>query len=82
MKHGTCITCISEGEEEEQGIESLFEKIMTENFPNLLREKVMQVQEAQRVPFKMNPKRPTPRHIFTMMKFKHKESYRQQGRNS
>ena len=40
---------------------------MTENFPNLVREKVMQVQEAQRVPIKMNPKRPTPRHIIIKM---------------
>ena len=47
---------ILEGEENKQGIESLFEKIMTENFPNLVRGKVMQVQEAQRVPIKMNPK--------------------------
>ena len=36
---------------------------MTENFPNWVREKVMQVQEAQWVPIVMNPKRPTPRHI-------------------
>ena len=28
-----------EGEEEEQGIENLFEKVMMENFPNLMREK-------------------------------------------
>ena len=39
---------IPEGEEEEQGIENLFEK-MTENFPNLERGKVTQVQEAQRI---------------------------------
>ena len=30
---------IPEGEEEEQGIENLFEKVMMENFPNLMREK-------------------------------------------
>ena len=30
---------IPEGEEEEQGIENLFEKVMMENFPNLRREK-------------------------------------------
>ena len=57
---------IPEGEEKEQGIETLFEK-MTENFPNLDREKTMQVQEAQRVPIKMNPKRPTPIHIIIKM---------------
>ena len=57
------ITGLPEGEEEEQGIENLFEKVITENFPNLMREKVTQVQEAQRVPIKMNLKGPTPRHI-------------------
>ena len=36
---------IPEGEEEEQGIENLFEKVMMENFP-LLREKVTQIQET------------------------------------
>ena len=54
---------IPEGEEEEQGIENLFEKVMMENFPNLRREKVTQIQETQRVPSKRNPKRPTARHI-------------------
>ena len=36
---------IPEGEEEEQGIENLFEKLMMGNFPNLLREKVTQIHE-------------------------------------
>ena len=48
MKHNNiCITGIPEGEEEEQGIENLFEKVMMENFPNLMREKVTQIQETQ-----------------------------------
>ena len=47
---------IPEGEENEQGIETLFGKKMTKNFPNLEREKSMQVQEAQRVPITMNPR--------------------------
>ena len=38
--------CIREGEEEEQGIENLFEKVMMEYFPNLMREKVTQIQET------------------------------------
>ena len=47
---------------------------MTENFLNLMREKVMQLRGAQRVPIKMNPKRPIPRHIIiNMAKFKDKE---------
>ena len=56
-----------DGEEEEQGIENLFEKVMTENFPNMMREKVTQIQKAWRVPIKVNPKRPTPRHIIIKM---------------
>ena len=42
------------GEEGEEEIENLFEKIMKENFPNLVKEVDIQVQEAQRVPNKMN----------------------------
>ena len=53
---------IPEGEEEEQGIENVFEKVMMENFPNLMREKVTQIQETQGVPIKRNPKMPTSRH--------------------
>ena len=46
---------------------------MTENFPTLER-KATQVQEAQRVPIKMNSKRPTSRHIIIKMpSFKAKE---------
>ena len=56
-----------EGEEEEQGIENLFEKVMLKNFPNLMRDKITQLQETQRVPIKRNPKRPTARHIIIKM---------------
>ena len=40
---------------------------MKENFLNLVKEIDMQVQEAQRVPNKMDAKRPTPRHIIIKM---------------
>ena len=40
---------------------------MTENFPNLVKEKITQVQEAQRVPNKLDQKRPTLRHIIVKM---------------
>ena len=50
-------------EEKKQEIRNLFEKIMKENVPNLVKEIDMQVQEAQRVPNKMDAKKPTPRHI-------------------
>ena len=55
-----CIIGIPEGEDREQGIENLFEEIVTENFLNLEKETDIQVQEAQRVSNKMNPKRPIP----------------------
>ena len=45
-----------------------------ENFPNLRREKVTQIQESQRVPSKRNPKRPSARHIIIKIaKFQDKE---------
>ena len=53
-----------EGEDEEQETENLFEQIMKENFPNLTKEiDFQEVQEAQRVPKKWDPRRNTPRHI-------------------
>ena len=48
-------------EEEEQEIENVFEQIMKENFPNLVKE--IDFQEAQRVPKKLDPRKHTPRHI-------------------
>ena len=64
-----------EGQEEDQEIENLFENIMKENFSNLAKEIVFQeVQEAQRVPKKLDPRRNTPRHIrITLPKIKQKE---------
>ena len=65
---------VSEGEEEEQQIENLFEQIMKENFLNLLKELDMQVQDAQRVPKKLDQRRNTPRHIIIKLpKIKDKE---------
>ena len=64
-----------EGEEEEQEIENLFEKIMNENFPNLAKEIGFQeVQEAQRVPNKLDSRKHTPRHIIiTLPKIENKK---------
>ena len=67
------ITWVPE-EEKEQVIGNLSEKIVKENCPNLVKEVDIQVQEAQRVPNKMDAKRPTPRHIkIKMPKVKDKE---------
>ena len=64
-----------EGEEEEQEIKNLFEQIMKENFPNVAKEIGFQeLQEAQRVPKKLDPRKHTPRHIIiTLAKIKDKE---------
>ena len=76
FKHtNICIMWVPEGEEKEQETENVFEIIMTESIPNLVKEIDIQVQESQRVPNKMDPKRPTPRHIVIKMpKVKDKET--------
>ena len=65
---------VPEGDEQQQNIENLFEQIM-EYFPNLAKEVDFQeVQEAQRVPKKLDPRRNTPRHIIIKFpKIKDKE---------
>ena len=57
---------VPEGGERASNLKSIF-KIMTEIFPNLVKEIAIQVQEAQRVPNKMDEKRLTPRHIIIKM---------------
>ena len=66
---------VPEGEEKEQKIENLFEQIMKKNFPNLAKETDFQeVQEAQRLPNKLDLRKHTPRHIIiTLAKMKDKE---------
>ena len=74
---------VPEGGEEEQETENLFEKIMKEKFPNLVKEIDIQVQETQRVPNKLDPKRTTPRHIIIKMpKVKDKERILKQQKKS
>ena len=66
---------VPEEEQQQQEIENLFEQIMKENFPNLVKEiDFQEVQEAQRVPRKLDPKKNTPRHIIIKLpKIKDKE---------
>ena len=54
---------VPEEEEKKKGYENVFEEIIVENFPNMEKETVNQVQEAQRVPYRINPRRNMPRHI-------------------
>ena len=73
FKHSNIeIIGVPEGEEEEQEIEKLFEKIMKENFPNLAKEiDFQEVQAAQRVPKKLDLRKHSPRHIIiTLFKIK------------
>ena len=63
-----------EEEEIKKGTEKIFEEIIVENFPNMGKDIVNQVQEAQRVPYKTNPRRNTPRNIIIKLsKIKYKE---------
>ena len=65
---------VPEDEEKKKGYEKFFEEIIVENFANMEKETVNQVQETQRVPYRINPKRNMPRHIlFKLTKTKHKE---------
>ena len=65
---------VPEEEEKKKGTEKLFEEIIVENFPNMGKEIVNQVQEAQRVPYRINPRRNMPRHILIKLsKIKDKE---------
>ena len=65
---------LPEREEKEKGAENIFEDIITENFPNLGKGTYIQIQEAYRVPNRINPKRTTSRHIvIKMAKIKDKE---------
>ena len=65
---------VPEEEEEKKGYEKIFEEIIVENFPNTEKEIVNQVQEAQRVPYRINPRGNSPRHILIKLtKTKDKE---------
>ena len=66
---------VPEGEEREKGPEKIFEEIIVENFPNMGKEIATQVQEAQRVPYRKNPRRNMLRHrVIKLAKIKDKEN--------
>ena len=67
------ITVVTEEEEKKKGYEKIFEEIIVENFPNMEKKIVNQVQEAQRVPYRINPRRNMATHIqIKLKKNKHK----------
>ena len=50
-------------EDKKKDHEKILEEIIVENFPKMRKEIITQVQETQRVPNRINPRRNTPRHI-------------------
>ena len=76
--HSECtnilITGVPEEEEKKKGYEKVFEEIIVENFPNMEKEIVDQVQDTQGVPYRIKPRRNTPRHVLIKLtKTRHKE---------
>ena len=53
---------VPEEEEKKKGTEKIFEEIIVQNLPNMGKEIVNQIQEAQGVPYRINPRRNMPRH--------------------
>ena len=65
---------VPEEEDKKKDPEKILEKIIVENFPKMGKEIITQVQETQRVLYRINPRQNTPRHILIKLtKIKHKE---------
>uniref|UniRef100_A0A8D1UFI0 L1 transposable element RRM domain-containing protein n=1 Tax=Sus scrofa TaxID=9823 RepID=A0A8D1UFI0_PIG len=62
-----CIIGVPEGEEREKGTEKIFQETIAKNFPNMGKDPLTQIQEAQQVPYKINPRRNTLRHILIQL---------------
>ena len=66
---------MQEEEEKKKGYEKIFEEIIVENFPSMEKEMINQVQEAHRVPYRINLRGNMAIHILIKLtKTKHKES--------
>ena len=59
---------VPEEEEKKKRHEKIIEEIIVENLPNMGKERVSQVQEVQRVSYRINPRGNTPRHILIKLK--------------
>ena len=67
---------VPEGEKREKGPAKIFEKTIVENFPNMGKEIATKVQELQRLPGRINPRRNMPRHIvLKLTQIKDKENF-------
>ena len=73
-QNNICIIGVPEGEERVKGTEKIFQEITAKNFPHMGKETLTQIQEAQQEPYKINPRRKTPRYILIKLtKIKDKE---------
>ena len=74
------IIAVPEEEKKKKGYEKIFKEIIVKNFPNMEKEIVNLVQEAQRVPYRINSRRNRPRHILIKLtKTKHKNTKGSKG---
>ena len=76
IKHTNIRTAEVPGEEKNKQYEKIFEGIIVQNFPNMEKEIVNQVQEAKRVPYRISPRKNMARHILIKLtKTKPKKEY-------
>ena len=75
IKHtNACIKGVPEGQEREKGPEKVFEEIIAESLPNMAKEIMTQVEEAQRISHRINSEENIARHILIKLtKIKYKE---------
>ena len=64
----TNIIGVPEEKEKKKRYKKIFEEIIVEKFPNMEKQIANEVQEAQRVPHRINPRRNMPRHILIKLK--------------
>ena len=58
-----CIMGVPEGEEKGKGAEATVEETINENFPSLMKDIKLWIQEAQHTPNRIDLNRPVPRHL-------------------
>ena len=81
-RNNICLIGIPEEEEREKGAEGVLEEIIAENFPDLGKEKGIEIQEAQRTPFRRNLNQSSVRHIIVKLaKYKDKEKIQKAARD-
>ena len=60
---------MSQKKKTKERAQKMFEEIIVDNFPKMGKDIATQVQEAQGVPYRINPMQNTPRHIIIKILF-------------